>query len=326
MWRVQTGGRLHLGLLSLPTAEERWPDRLGQPSLPTRRFGGIGLMIDEPALSLRIEPAANWFIEGPHTSRVRQFVQRLADLRVNAPPRRVIVEQAPREHVGLGLGTQLGLAVARGLTASWGLSLSTAQLAALVGRGQRSALGVHGFEQGGFLVDAGKSSAEKLAPLVARLEFPSSWRVLFLIPSPQPGQHGLSERLAFQALTAPQAATESLCRIVLLGILPALVEQDFRTFSEAVFDFNVRVGELFAPVQGGIYSAAAVTELIHWLRSYGIRGVGQSSWGPGVFAFCESQAEAVEIRAGLREQFPALELYLARGRNVGHFLTTVEAF
>ena len=56
-------------------------------------------------------------------------------------PRRVVVEAAPREHVGLGTGTQLALAVARVLTASWGRRDPVADLAALVKRGLRSAPG-----------------------------------------------------------------------------------------------------------------------------------------------------------------------------------------
>ena len=38
-------------------AEEAWPNRLGEPVLPVRRFGGVGLMIESPGLVLRVEPA-----------------------------------------------------------------------------------------------------------------------------------------------------------------------------------------------------------------------------------------------------------------------------
>jgi beta-RFAP synthase len=328
---VRTGGRLHLGLLSLPADGERWPDREGSPTLRARRFGGVGLMLDGPGLSLRAEPAEVWSAEGPLAERALDFARRAAGLvpavrtagaspaaHSSWPPRRLIVEAAPREHVGLGVGTQLGLAVARALTASWGLDLPAPTLAHLAGRGRRSALGVHGFAEGGFLVEAGKLG-EELSPLVARLAFPDDWRVVFVVPAGEAGRHGPAEREAFERLTAPLAATEALCRLVLLGLLPALAARDLAAFSEALFDFNARAGDLFAAAQGGVYSGAAA-DLIAWLRGQGVRGVGQSSWGPGVFAIVGDEPEATAIAGRAEARFPQAEVYVGRGRNAGHTL------
>lgn len=332
MWRVRTGGRLHLGLLSLPAEGERWPDREGRPAFVARRFGGVGLMLDTPGLSLRIEPADEWSAEGPLAERALEFAHRAAGVipavfrtaginpAAHPPPRNLIVEHAPPEHVGLGVGTQLGLAVARGLAASWGLDdVPAATLARWCGRGRRSALGVYGFEQGGFLVEAGKTSDE-LSPLVARLPFPEDWRVVFVVPPGEVGRHGMSELAAFERLTAPVAMTDALCRLALLGILPALAARDLQAFGEAVFDFNARAGDLFAGVQGGPYASAAVADLIAWLRGLGVRGVGQSSWGPGVFAVVGDEEAAHNTARRVQGRIPGAEVHVTRVLNVGHRL------
>src|SRR5262249_44790652 len=144
------------------------------------------------------------------------------------PPQRLVVEQAAPEHAGLGTGTQLGLAVAGLLAASWGLDLSAAELARRVGRGLRSALGGYGFEQGGFLVEPGKRSDEGLSPLAARVAFPEAWRLVLALPRQAPGLHGPDEQEAFRRLAESGAPlpTDALCRLVLLGMLPALAEGD----------------------------------------------------------------------------------------------------
>jgi predicted sugar kinase len=91
--------------------------------------------------------------------------------------------------------------------------------------------------------------------------------------------------------------------LVLLGILPALAEHDLAAFGEALFDFNRRVGEAFAPIQGGAYASPAVEELVGYLRGAGVRGVGQSSWGPVVFAVTGDQQEGEGVARRVRDRF-----------------------
>src|SRR5262249_22007345 len=159
----------------------------------------------------------------------------------------------------------------------------------------RSGLGVHGFTHGGFLVDGGKRAADGVAPLVARLAFPEEWRVVVVLPPWGRGRHGADEGAAFRALHARPAgpeATDRPCRLALLGMLPALAERDAEAFGEALFEFNALAGQLFAPVQGGTYADARVEELVAYCRRQGVRGVGQSSWGPAVFAVAADATRA----------------------------------
>jgi beta-RFAP synthase len=300
MRRVRTASRLHFGLLSLAPEGGTWPDLHGEP-LPARRFGGVGLMVERPGLAVRAEPAAAWSAEGPLADRALAFARRLLEsYRVEGAgelaPQRLVVEQAAPEHSGLGTGTQLALAVGRLLSSAWGRAAPAAALARRVGRGERSALGIHGFERGGFLVESGQGRAQGLAPLAARVNFPDEWRVVLGRPAQPPGLHGLEEREAFARLGDwPLARTEALCRLVLLGLLPALRECDLAAFGAALFDFNARVGEAFAPAQGGLYAGPRVAELVEFVRRQGVAGVGQSSWGPVVFAVVGDEDRAADL-------------------------------
>jgi len=332
---IQCASRLHLGLLHLG-AETTWLDCQGTALLPARRFGGVGLMVEQPGLRLHLEPAKAWSAEGVLAERALTFAAQLAQgLHHQAPlsqlergvggegkpdryfpPQRLVIDGCPGEHLGLGTGTQLGLAVARGLAEAWGLQMSVAELARRAGRGMRSALGVHGFEQGGFLVDAGKRGPEELAPLAVRMAFPAEWRVVLVLPAHERGLHGRQEQEAFRWLSdqaSNLAATEALCRLVLLGMLPALAEADLDAFGEAVHDFNRRVGLAFAPVQHGPYASPTVAGIVEYIRSQGIRGAGQSSWGPAVFAVVGEEDRGRHLLESLQRRFGAEAFRLIMG-------------
>ena len=60
---------------------------------------------------------------------------------------------------------------------------------------------MYGFEHGGFLVEAGKTDLQKLSPLVARLDFPESWRIVLVLSRRASGLHGPTEIEAFRHLS-----------------------------------------------------------------------------------------------------------------------------
>jgi beta-ribofuranosylaminobenzene 5'-phosphate synthase len=285
-------------------------------------------MVQAPGVQIRVESAAALSAEGPLAERAleyaRQFLRTIAPERGDEPPRphRIVVEHAAPEHMGLGTGTQLGLAVARALALAHGLGeVDAVELARRVGRGQRSALGIHGFAQGGFLVEGGKRQPDDLAPLVARVPFPEAWRIVLVLPQGGVGLHGLGESHAFADLAGQQTLveTDTLCRLALLGMLPALAEQDLAAFGEALYDFNCRVGEAFRLVQGGTYAHPRTAEVVAFVRRQGVRGVGQSSWGPAVYAVMGTQVAALDLEKRLRRQFSLTidEIAVAAANNQG---------
>ena len=96
MTRVATGSRLHFGLFNL--------------GIGPRRFGGAGLMIENPETVVTVRPADSWSASGPLAERALAFAQRLT-----SEPRTIVVEKAAHEHAGLGCGTQLAFAVGRAI-------------------------------------------------------------------------------------------------------------------------------------------------------------------------------------------------------------------
>lgn len=301
MIRIRTGSRLHLGLLSISMEHATpWLNHEGQPTLPRRNFGGVGLMIDRPGIELSVEAARDWSAEGPLAERALALAHTFCLAANINHAFSVRVTSAAPEHAGLGTGTQLGLALARALAELTGQSAYDAvSLARKVGRGLRSAIGVHGFDRGGLLIEGGKTEREEVSPLLLQEVFPEDWCVLLIVPRDLQGTHGARERDAFRDLalrTRDDRTTDVLCRIVLLGILPALANGDLQIFGEAIYDFNRRVGELFHPAQGGLYAHPRVEQMIKQLRELGIKGVGQSSWGPTVFAI-----QCTEHTGGLRD-------------------------
>ena len=287
---VQTGARLHFGLLAVQAASGR-------------NFGGVGLMVQSPGGVLSVEASerdeclADAEIAARLTVWRDEYRSRCP--REHRPPAcRIRVTQTIPSHAGLGSGTQTALALAAALSRFGGeQNVAALELARRVGRGARSALGIHGFERGGLLVEGGKRQADEISPLVARLEFPSDWRVLLVMPNDRRGLSGDAERAAFTKLTPMSASlTDKLCRIVLMELLPAVASKDFETSAAALHEFGQLNGSHFTPVQGGVFADLQMSELAQCLADQGCVGLGQSSWGPTLWILCRNDADAVRCR------------------------------
>lgn len=283
--------RLHFGMLSC-----------GRPG--ERQFGGVGAMVSAPGLRLSIAPCDTVEVSGPGADRAREFIARLAERVAWWPDRatcRVTIEAAPPAHAGLGSGTQLGMALAIGLAAFFGAPPQTAgELAHAVGRGRRSAIGVHGATSGGLLVESGKFAAEELSPLACRVALPERWRFVLFLADGTPGLSGEAEQRAFDTLPpTPPQITNELCREVLCELVPAAGQRDFERFGQSLYLYGRLAGECFAPAQGGVYASKHIEHLVDECRRRGVHGVGQSSWGPTVFALTESAATAETLIAQL---------------------------
>jgi beta-RFAP synthase len=263
-------------------------------------------MVDAPGIAVTFEPAADWRVEGPLAARVLDVVTRVSEGDPAIRPARIVVEEAPAEHMGLGVGTQLSLAVARGLFELSELPVpAIGALAARCGRGLRSGIGLHGFERGGLIVDGGRRQPGGVPPLLAHHDFPPEWAVLVVMPRRFQGLHGREESEAFSHLPPiPEELTDQLCRLVLLGLLPALLENDLETFGTALSTLQRQVGRCFAPAQGGIFAHPELAEMVQGLEAQGLHGVGQSSWGPALYGFSAEPADArAAILQNVRERF-----------------------
>ena len=303
--RVQSPCRLHFGLLNVG-ASGSWANIDGASTIPGRYFGGVGMMIGDPTITIYAEPDREWSAQGPLAEKVLIAARRFAKTVPEVTPQRIRISTSALPHVGLGVGTQLSLAVAKALAFVCGCEhWDAVELARRVGRGARSAVGVHGFQHGGFIVEGGQRVEGELSPLIAHGQVPGEWRVILALPESPAGRFGEPEHKAFEDLVheAKPQVTETLCRLVLLGVLPALAERDCRTFGEALYEFNARVGEIFAPMQGGRYATPLAADIVKFCRRHGATGVGQSSWGPLIFAFGDDRETANQLEARLSRHY-----------------------
>jgi beta-RFAP synthase len=286
---------LHFGLWALADAAGR-------------QFGGVGAMIDRPATRLSIRPATSFAATGPHQERVLSFAQKWAAFhRLTLPPCNIEVQEAAPEHAGLGMGTQLGLAVAAGLNAFVGLpDQSPQELAQSVQRGCRSAVGTYGFVFGGLIVEQGKLASEPISPLDCRIDLPEAWRFVLLRPRGLCGLAGEPEADAFRSLPpVPPNTTDALIAEVRDRLIPAAAIGRFAAFAESLYRYGNLSGQCFAARQGGPYNGPVLTALVERLRSLGCVGIGQSSWGPTIFAAAESQDAAERLEDQLKTQLSA---------------------
>ena len=284
---VNAPSRLHFGLLSFGHSDQR-------------QFGGIGAMIDKPGIALRVSSAPSFRTINDPENRVRASAEAwresvwLSDL----PECEIEILAAPPLHTGLGVGTQLALAVAAALDVFDDReTCEIAELAIRVGRGVRSAVGTYGFESGGLITELGKLPGEEIAPLHERVAIPEDWRFVLVSPSRTPGLSGSAERQAFAELPpVPASVTQKLTEGICEQLLPAAREADFDRFSKALYDYGSLAGRCFEKIQGGAYHGERAERLVRQIRELEIRGVGQSSWGPTVFALCSNDSDALQLR------------------------------
>src|SRR5574340_90816 len=298
--------RLHLGFVDLN-------GELG------RRFGSLGLALDGMGWQIRIEASDAFEVAGAQAARVERCT-RLLQSHLDLPSNiRIVVEHAIPQHVGLGSGTQMSLALGMAVTRHCGLALGVREIACILDRGARSGTGVGLFETGGFVVDGGRGSNQAPPHVLSCIEFPRQWRVLLILDRRARGLHGEEEIRAFQALPAfPSAMAAHLCRLVLMRLLPGLMEQDMNAFGSAIGEIQHVVGDYFAPAQHGRFASHDVAGALEWLEGLGIAGVGQSSWGPTGFAMVDSLDRAQELaRVAAAKWDGALEFVVCSGRNHG---------
>ena len=77
---------------------------------------------------------------------------------------------------------------------------------------------------------------------------------------------------------------------------------DFDLFSESLYRYGEAAGMFFAARHGGPFATPAIARLVEAIRELGIRGTGQSSWGPTVFALAADETSADEFIANIRDR------------------------
>lgn len=283
--KVDANARLHMGFLDLHGG-------LG------RQFGSIGVALDQLSTTVTVAAITDGRPyeltgSGADLDRALRYAEVVRASYGSEMPLSINVENAIPPHAGLGSGTQMALAVGLGISRVLGRHDSEEEIALLLGRGKRSAIGISCFRHGGFVVDGGRGETSSLPPTLIRLPFPDQWRLILLFDRKHLGVHGDEEVRAFQNLPQfPESTAAHLCRLTLMRLVPAVVEKDVAAFGAAITEIQQLVGDHFAPVQGGRFASPGVRKYLHWFEQQSAPGLGQSSWGPTGFIVCANQKQA----------------------------------
>ncbi len=293
---VTAGARLHVGFQNLSLARRRL-------------YGGIGVGLEEPRVTVAAEPASGVESDDPLVS---EYAARAVEV-LDVPGVAVALEERLPRHVGLGSGTQLALSVLAATAHAHGLEPDIREQAPAMGRGGRSGVGVGTFEDGGFVVDAGHPTnrftteppAEgdwMVPPVVARHEIPDEWRFLVVVPEAEPGRNGDDEDASMRSVVerADPAVADEIASVVTRKLLPAAAEGRLETFGEAIAEIGRKNGAWYADAQGGVFRPPAGA-LVEALEACPVcTGVGQSSWGPVVYGVTD-RTHADEAESAARD-------------------------
>lgn len=279
MVTVQTGPRLHIGFQNLSLAHDRL-------------YGGIGLAVDAPRLSIEVSTAETLDCQD---DTVRPYAQKAIE-NLDVPGARIVVGERYDRHVGLGSGTQLALSCLVGIASAYDIRVDPRAAAPELGRGGRSGVGVATFQNGGFVVDAGHRTErfttsppdpgnwEVPAPIVSR-PLPEDWRFVVVTPTATEGRSGSAEDSSMQSAVdgANPTVADDIATVVTRQLLPAIAEETIGEFGAAIERIGRLNGTWYADEQGGLYRPPAGEIIEQLSKSEGIFGAGQSSWGPTVY-------------------------------------------
>lgn len=283
--------RLHMGFIDLSGS-------LG------RNFGSIGVALKEIATRFSMRYSTHLQVNGLSSKRAKECTQQLCKILKVPLQLQIDIETAIPEHVGLGSGTQMALAIGAALDTFYNLGLSIREIAALTDRGMRSGIGIGVFEQGGLVVDGGRGILTKTPPVISRLDFPEDWRFILVFDETDQGLHGVQEINAFKKLPAfPSEQAAKLCYHLLMQGLPAVAERNIRLFGDTITTIQSSVGEHFASVQGGVFASRKVAEVMHWLERRGGVAIGQTSWGPTGFCAVDDYQQAGRLVTEMQQRF-----------------------
>ncbi|MFZ9609899.1 MAG: beta-ribofuranosylaminobenzene 5'-phosphate synthase family protein [Methylococcales bacterium] len=283
--------RLHMGFIDLSGSLDR-------------HFGSIGIALNEHATRLSLTSGEKRVITGPSAERADKCLTLMCQALNVSDKLTVNIETAIPEHIGLGSGTQMSLAIGSALNAYYGLGLGVRDIAALMDRGLRSGIGIGIFERGGLVVDGGRGEKTITPPVIVHLDIPASWRFILVLDKRGQGLHGQQEIEAFKVLPPfPRHEVERLCYLLMMKGLPAVAENNIVDFGNVISQLQCSVGEHFAAAQGGVFTSPEVAVAMKWLAQQGAVAIGQTSWGPTGFCAIDGVSLAESITEEAVQKF-----------------------
>lgn len=292
---ISATARLHLGFIDLHGG-------LG------RIYGSLGVSLEQPEWVIKLRRIKKGLkVSGKQPTRVESLTRTLVEKLGYTKGLEITIRESIPDHVGLGSGTQLALAIGTGISILHDVEMSPYAIASLLERGAVSGVGTATFVDGGFVIDGGKSTLGNyvkgsVPPLLFNYEVPNDWYFVVAIPKIAKGLSGEQEERAFATLPSGKPRQAQLTsRLVLMKLLPALVENDIKRFGEALTRIQILVGDAFALAQGGRFASPEVAECINAMLEAGALGAGQSSWGPACYGLIRGKNPASKIESTVLE-------------------------
>lgn len=306
---VKAGYRLHLGFYRYLDGD--------------MAYGSIGLALEDPYLELRMalnkDSSERLDIKTP-TEESTEAVLRIARY-LGLVGGSLELSGFVRHHVGLGSITRIYLATA--LAASMALrrpDLDFEDMLTKLGRCRYSCVGYYTFIYGGLAVDTGVQLLRDGIPRpLSLVRFPRSWYIVLAIPEGR----GLKESEEDPYMRNPTLVAEQKDLYkALADVLTGVKLERIDAFVRGIETIQSIAGKYFSQAQGGVFSSPYGDVIYEAMRKAGLRGIGQSSWGPAIYGFSNDYFIAESARRRILDSFDRLgvrcDVWVSRASELGY--------
>lgn len=305
---VKAGYRLHLGFY-------RYLDG-------GLAYGSIGMALEEPFLELRLSSYSDdsrLSLRAP-TEEAKEAVAKVVKS-LGLASGTLELSGYVKHHVGLGSITRIYLTTAIGSSIVLRMTdLNLEDLLVRLGRCKYSCTGYYTLMYGGLAVDTGVKLLEGGTPkLLALLRFPRSWYVVLAIPEGR----GLreTEEEGYMKNPTPIDEQKDLYR-ALVELMTGVRLEKIDLFVSGVETIQKVAGKYFLQAQGGVFSSPYGDAIARIMAESGLRGVGQSSWGPAIYGFTDSYVIAEIARRNILSNLNRLgvncDIWITRVSELGY--------
>lgn len=285
--------RVHVGLIDMGHVSHR-------------AYCGLGFFIDAIPTVWKLKSASSTVLRGLYQvdHEAQRDIQDVCDRLREALPStayEATLLQVPKQHVGFGTKTTLLLGLIAAINRLSGSFLTAAQMQALSGRGGASGVGIHGFFRGGVIWDGGQPRIRQsilrpsgvqtpleIPPMLARWNFPTTWRV-GLVLCDEPGLSAHEEESFFEQNTpVPESETLRVMALAYHGLVPAFATADLHLLREVLSQFQA-AGFKRCEVVG---RSTVTQELLSRLTEQPLLAAGMSSVGPLLYVIFDESNES----------------------------------
>jgi beta-ribofuranosylaminobenzene 5'-phosphate synthase len=297
---VETGSRLHAGFYY---AGNEW----------NVNWGSAGFYIKDPSFVAEFSHGNNEIIGPDFISNKVITISKL----LNVEGYKVKVLSYIPEHVGLGSGTQIDLAIFNAFKRLFNLKVDKSDLIKKLNIGIFSGIGYLLFYNGGFAADSGSPSKIEPKPLI-QIKIPEKWRFVYVIPELRRGLTFNEEENIMKNPWNPSEGVKKLMSYGLLRLATGIIREDIEDTLEGLRMMQEGTGIYFSKIQGGQFREDVAKITSELWRSRMI--MAQSSWGPTLYTIArdnEAEGDADLIKQVLHELRINGKVYISEPRNIG---------